>query len=381
MSFEVLLDAVSQRLSNRIPPEVAKLIQMFYSKYGSNWDVFLFCPHGQNLYNITSQKYHNHLASNLDKSENLYSPQYPIHPNYIINNCKLPKYITKRLKVDLNKNNQSNSQQLLTSSHWSFVWQFEKEKSMVTLFHASQLSSTKAKTSFRYQPQPTCNIYQYLFPSFPSDHDTFLPSVTYSQQHQTLFTVHTPPYYSPFVYELYLNRGDLKPKWRKSMRLSVNVYGKYARSLCMVDSDRFMAILSGSVIENENENENESIISTELYALNCNKSIKLSNLNGLHNARNINSLYNDRLHKIIACGEDRWIEVFDINKDKWIEIRTDEENTRSKIRQIWICQDNPYIIHRSYNNNRFQIETIDLRDEWTIKKVESFRRDKFVLKL
>merc|ERR1711991_858403 len=108
-----------------------------------------------------------------------------------------------------------------------------------------------------------------------------------------------------FALDCNANKGE-KWEWKqchKELR-----HKRTDTSACMVDRDKYIAILGG--ITNGYASANGA---AELFAVNCGVSIDLAKMN--KNKMNGSCEYNDKYHGIIACGRDivEGIELYDIN--------------------------------------------------------------------
>ena len=88
---------------------------------------------------------------------------------------------------------------------------------------------------------------------------------------------------------------------------------------CMVDKDRFIAILGGSNDAGFYSYGDECSNKAQLYALNSNKIISIKDTIFQTYGRSSKSLYHDNFHKIVVCDDRGRIEWHDINQDKWIK--------------------------------------------------------------
>ena len=140
---------------------------------------------------------------------------------------------------------------------------------------------------------------------------------------------------------------DIDFKWKQ---IGCLLNKRSNTSLCMVDNDRFIAILGGTLPK-----------CAELYALNCNKSIRIRNM--IQPMEYTKSIYHDKFHKIIVADRyNKGIQLYDINKDKWDIIQLQENMDDNYINDIFICNENPnylYMIGNKYNH--CFVDKVDLR--------------------
>ena len=185
MSFTLLLDSLSDGLS--IPRDVSNLIKSYYIFPGINWNTFLLCCTHNRLFNISSQQCYTNIVANEAFTNYLISN---IKPEIIINKCNLPKYISNRLTFSPH----NHSLKLLSSSSWSFIFQFNGILPLITLFHSDLLSTEK------------CQIYQFYLKAFcnPEAAGKYIPSMIYSNINKTLYATNSSPRYSSSVYKLNL---------------------------------------------------------------------------------------------------------------------------------------------------------------------------------
>ena len=381
MSFTLFLEALSGRL--HIPDDIVKIIAMFYSniyplstinfimKHSDT--TFLLCYRQKdNLYgytttflwqsyNVTSQKYYSQIVDKgLQTKKNKMT--FDIDPSIIIRNCRLPAFTANKFN-NFPDNDHKISEELSSSRKWSLIFQFKgpsyaaaRDNLYLSLFHYDLLTCD------------ICNIYQLSLPK-PPYISLYNPSIVYDDNKQTLYAMHMGSHLDKSINKLNLN-SIKELQWQQMDDLSI--YRKKA-SVCMVDNNRFIGIFGGDI----GFSKGSTLV--ELYAINCEKSIRLndSNLEYMSNAK---SLYNDKLHRIVLSeisGMRDSVEWYDINKDKWITHKLDilrrskamNGYGKRKQDQIWFYRNNPYILCRSFIHEKnwnkreykFGVETVDLR--------------------
>ena len=222
------------------------------------------------------------------------------------------------------------------------------------------------------------------------------PNVIYSQIHNKLYIMnHQQAMHGKTIYALDMSsrsrsgtntNSDWKWKWDWQLVSDKLKFKRKNTSLCMVDGDRYIAILGGEMHDYEYCNH------AELYSLQTDTSIALANMIG--RAANGSSIYHPKLHKIICFGrgnhwEHNCIEIYDINKDKWERVGSSWEKKigdshftlwsrkikqRQALQMIHISPSNPNILFCLADDKALltHITRFDLRtnavveDEWDL---------------
>ena len=140
------------------------------------------------------------------------------------------------------------------------------------------------------------------------------------------------------LYSLDLTKSDSMCGWNDNTKNLF--YRRTNMSLCLVDKDRFIAILGGT---DEDEYLFETSKYAELYAINCDKSVALKEMNYGYGHDAV-SIYHNKFHKIIIAENER-MEWHDINKDKWIVLSSNNGQDKGRIIDICVDDDNPNIVY------------------------------------
>lgn len=184
----------------------------------------------------------------------------------------------------------------------------------------------------------------------------------YDETRNRLYAIGSYPWttVNSILYGLNLNHSQGYNKWT-SVGLSIHKIGIKTKNcgVCMVDNDRFIAMIDSQI--------------SELYALNCHESIRISAPNQSPSIYNkANCVYHNKYHRIIY-GNNSGIQWYDINKDKWMLIMDKYQSQTLKMCNIWISNINKNLLFITCNdkesNQYIEVQRIDLRSRSLPKTV------------
>ena len=202
--------------------------------------------------------------------------------------------------------NTNLSQDIIKSDRWSCIGHFGSAPKLCA-FHSAIIADT---------------FYPF---KLPLETMTSTIDIVFSKTHRMLYGMAGDNIYGI----------DFNAKRLKWTQLDGTLIKWRARTgICMVDNDRFIARLGGFSCEPGADR------AAELYALNCHRSIKISDL--CKPRRWPFSTYSNKFHKIIVGGSKHGIEWYDINKDCWNIITENIEMKR--LRDMHISPINPNVI-------------------------------------
>ena len=354
MSFELLIHSYSGR--RYICKDILDLITSYYSSSllttsSLNLNIFLLSCTDRYILNI---------ANNTRYRKKGFGGDFNSHPRIIVDKTSLPNALKPSLKL--------NNPGPISSPLWSLAFSFYNTYPEVTLFNPDLLNKDNTYKGYRFR------LTEFGNSAFGYDPP---PAMTYSKKHSSLFISNATPKYSAAIHRLDLTRADpttstvntISPEWEHVGNLSATPFLEYHRSMCMVDKDQFIACFSQKTKFFESSTSNP--ISLDLYALNCKRSIALKDLDIKYNIGYLQSIYHDKFHKIIICGKQGVTKWYDINMDKWMNISNGTLPRHSRVKQVWISENNPNMIYRTYNDegedsiwsieNKFEIQEMDLR--------------------
>ena len=343
-----------------LPMDVVNLIKLYLS-YGPYITTFLL--YGQNLalysvtepnkqYSINIHQYQHFMMSNKLHWSVDHSPTIFITPSHITNTTSLPPMIQPFFK------NTTHFPNIWSSNTWSLIFQIQKYTppqplDFLNSFYGASCYLTAIHPHF--MTNQSCQAYKFMLPPFPFNHIKHQQalSIIYSKINKTLYGT-----IDDKICSLDFN-DELNVIWKCNSKALLSKMTD--RSLCMVDKDRFIAVIDG---------HGHELNHAELYAVNCGISIKLKKMN--HTYTNAVSIYNDMNHEIVVCSSygKSYLERYDINKDEWILV-----NNVNKIRnakEIMIDEhDNPNIIKivtsngklDGYKKELFEVYTLDTRSK------------------
>ena len=193
----------------------------------------------------------------------------------------------------------------------------------------------------------------------------------------TLFNKNNTNKHGIFALDFNDNHGYDNWKW-KLLKGQYLKYPRVATGCCMVDNDRFIAVLGGAHLNGHtagngnggggggggNGQQQQHIFykEFELFALNCHKVIQLKSM--LNRRLKPVTIYHPKFHKIIVGGGGnifgggmeemvKGIEVYDINKDKWYQETVIGLMTVGNVGmyEMKISDINPNIIYMTLSND------------------------------
>ena len=319
-----------------LPKDIITLITSYYpTEFGYN--LYLLSTHNLTLHKITSPyiKYDiklNHYKFITNKYEK-YTAHFKSRPKCIINHTSLPPIIQSSESVDY-------AQNIRESTRWSLIFQAKRQQYLpapswlyLTAIHSYNMSDD------------TCMTYNFALPPITKENKyKYGQSMIYNETNTTLYATGSSNMYS-------LSFEDKNYKWK---RFKYPLRYKRANSaLCMVDKDRFIAVIGGVKSDEERKRvwcHRHPTKYAELLSLDCGISIKLKDMNRAK--RNPLSIYNDKYHEIIVSDEGGYnnsLERYDLNKDEWISMMiNDNYQDRFPLKDViemYIQQDNPNIIN------------------------------------
>lgn len=254
--------------------------------------------------------------------------QWPLHvkyqKKYIAHECELSFRMKQRIK-------KNDAYSLFLSNKWSLIFRFGLV-SNITCIHPH----------FYGENEPKYNIYNIGFPRAPNCKYSSYSSAIYNPSESILYHFDNDGIYSLDFGASYENifAMDFDQKewgwkvWKNKANLKIKF--ENTASHCMVDNDRFIAVI--------NANNKKSY----LFAMNETKlSISIADCcrDGLYRK----SMYHNKLHKIITIGNDSF-EWYDINKDKSMifakhQSYNGDGNCKGYVENIWYSPFNPNIIY------------------------------------
>ena len=335
--LELLLTVLSGRM--RIPYDIIKLIKIF-SNFPLLWNTYLLSLHQQKLFDIESESKGEYQPI-LNQIQFGFDIPFIITPNCLFSQCDLPNYVQEELKfcqIEFPK-----------SQKWSLLFQFGRYKHTKNIVTPDAYRVAEQNVT-EYTSNSTCyltamhcdginhinntiNMHQFKLPLIEEyEYNTdFFPSCGIYSNHNQSFYVTTEC--GERLFQLDLKKPPTRCHWKNlSNKL---LYKREGTAMCMVDNDRFISIIGGGSDENQPKSKH-----VELFALNCNVSIKLSDTNEAHGAA-ASSLYHKKYHKIILCGSEN-MELYDINKDKWVNLKALSKRAGCL---MTISTENPNIIY------------------------------------
>eukprot|EP01083_Nonionella_stella_P039253 106762_1 len=186
---------------------------------------------------------------------------------------------------------------------------------------------------------PYTECFEFVLPSLPKAQ--YGLSSVYDKYNHRIYTMNPCTQYSTSIHCMDLNTNNMA--WKE---ITNELWmSRSNTSVCMVDKGRFIAIIGG--IGTGHKYKGRQTKGTELYAINANKSIKLSLMNRY--SENGASVYNEDLHNIVM-GDAIGFQLYDINKDRWCHLYDRYYNTLDIERHkpnIWISDSNPFIVYFS----------------------------------
>eukprot|EP01084_Bolivina_argentea_P194979 334605_1 len=327
-SLELLLSGYSQQLNIFLPLDILKLVALYYQSPEFDINIFSLCCSSLKILNLCTQQEKDTIIHYNDCG----CFEYLTNSHCIANQIQLPSFIQtvqntinsysffsqylQKQKVPLI---ELIPDHLLSSNKWSIIFRIgsslNKCDSYFTAFHRSSIKRiTQDKVN-----DWIMEGYNFKLPSFPT-HNTAefgqFPSLIYNKSDDILYGMNVynteNNHKTQGVFSLKCNVKNTE-NWKWENQNVLLNFSRYETSLCMVDNDRFIAILGGC-----DANYN-AVSCAELYAINCRKSIPLPNMS-LGCSRQIKSVYHKQFHRIIAADINHGLEWYDINKDIWITI-------------------------------------------------------------
>ena len=283
----LLINAFAEHLM--IPKDIINMIKLYYS-YGFNINTFLLSTIKRRLCNITTPN----LQYQLQWDHNFYLGQSNLKPQCIVNHTSLPLFI-QNAKPDYYTNS------LWYSNNWSLLFQTCSPSSL-TAIHSNSFNN---------------NCYIALDFPLPELHIT-ASSLIYNPTNKTLYAMYLSVD-SNIIYSLDCKQKlyPLKPGWIQWEPARNRLcYKREHSSLCLIDKDRFIAVIGGSM-QSYPHYRLKTSKKVELFAVNCEVSVPLQDMN-VAKAKGI-SRYNAKHHTIVTCGRARTdgMEIYDVNEDEW----------------------------------------------------------------
>lgn len=399
--FESLLNYVSNRLY--IPADVIELLKSFYCFKPLYWNVYLFNIRKSSLYNIVSQQ-----ECKFNHTFNI-KPK----PQIIVNNCKLPESISKK---------RSYFKMNGLSCNWSCAY----NDGIINFFHTNTL--TKSDGHYPLKIPSLSSVMQF------NKYHNHTPSISYDATNSIVYAtnLHKHMHSGPkIIRKLNLNQiskplslslsvsatkhkrkgKKRKLRWLKKKSQSLPAAettketveptqkhrtearwefvgylecARYDTCSCMVDNNKYIAIMGGYIDVGDGAHTNKKTSHIlELYDIQNQKCI-IDNGFGAEceyeYGKVSRSLYHGELNKIIVCNEYGRMECYDMIQNEWMQIVSCQTEQRCLRQQIWICEDNPHIVIRSYNPyiSPYESKSVDhdrLFIEYVDMRIDSSRND------
>ena len=351
-------------VTRELPVDIINIIKLYLS-YSLDINTFLLCHRNLSLHSVIEpdKQYTmdiHHYSSNQNKtihwtSQKQAPTNFKLDTSHITNQTFLPPILQPFFKNE-------NYQNICSSNKWSLMFQIQKYHSFQQQDKAwNHIQSLNGSSCYLTAIHPyfmsngSCKAFNFILPSFPFDykHPEDDVSFIYSRINKTLYAADHHNIYT-------LN---LKTQMNMDWQTVANglIYKNMTnRSLCMVDQDRFIAVIGGIEQTYRSKRSNYA----ELYALNCGLSIKLKDMNCPR--RDALSVYNQVYHEIIVCNSTgvACLERYDINKDEWIKMYNHGGEEILDVNEIIIDETNPKIIKAfTFHYHNFQLCTIDRRSK------------------
>lgn len=265
-------------------------------------------------------------------TDNSFSERYyesPETQTYLCHQSSLPTAM--KLKCKQKYGNKLSSNTLFNSNKWNLLFKLCESVCSVTALHPQF-----------YQFDRDNQINKYLGYNFKIPSLSFrmrkTPNSThcvYSQREQRLYT----PQHNQIVC-LDFNTGTIINEYEDNWEWDIwkytdNIINQGA-SICMVDNDRFMAIM------------NTKGRKCELYAMNETK-LGIRIADACQDRSKNYSMYHEIYHKIITVG-DQTAECYDFNKDKSMIVADYSDYGLLRLGNIWYSPFNPAVLYFSDSN-------------------------------
>ena len=283
-----------------------------------------------------------------------------ISSSYHAYKCQIPSTWTEFCKRDHETlYNELAAYDVLDSSNWHLLFHFiSNGPASITLFHPKLFTNDDQDGTITGALAKYHGINTAI-PGWTNSHRSTRP--IYNNAQQTLYTIYDGAIFALDFKDNFDNFVGLSSEWKLWKITDKTI--QHGASLCMVDNDRFMAVI--------NANGKESY----LYALNETK-IGIELADACEYRSRDYSLYHEYKHKIITIGSKSG-EWYDLNKDKSMILTRFEPDYHYE-KNVWYSPFHPsilYCIHpwRSEDNG-IEILAIDLRNG-QVCKCESKVRD------
>ena len=361
-SLALVIDIYSKRVIKKaLSEDVIKLIILYHGKstlivcIKPDWHPYkilsIVALDSNQCYNthlhITSDN--NPLAPDQYQAANFSTP-YPILQKIISQKSSLPNYVKSAIKGCYENKSEYCSDSLLSSNNWGLMFKFGEETSNIVALHP-QFCNYRTNT---YQG------YSVLFPNTYRGQQAGSMKAVYNSYDHVLYHFHEKQ-----VYSLDLNMSPFKnwKKWKDNTGFEVT----HSASCCMVDNNRFIAVIGANNIK------------SYILALNETKlAVPIADCCQIGWYRK--SMYHDKLHKIITVG-DKSLEWYDFNKDKSLVIKScwEDDLLEGYPENIWYSSYNPRVLYcaaKMFNDDYYigseyigGLWQIDLREN--TKKIRS----------
>eukprot|EP01084_Bolivina_argentea_P294114 505985_1 len=283
--------------------------------------------HTIRLFNLISNTQYNVNLKIFHENKNSYQYLSYSRGYCTINNTPLPHTLYNQLKNNYdNTNNWSmfirigGMKAYLDISDWGRHWRQTPSNDC----HLTAFNSSLLRQHSHSNRSHTYTAYDFELPSFPEY--CAYPSIVYNKYNNILYAVNEKKIYSlNMKYEKHSVKQSYWPRswnipifsqqhseqWNWKLVTDKLQYDRGTSTSCIVDN-KYIAIIGGLM------NGTLNNIYGELFALNCNKSIKIKKLIEKHELHSV-CVYHKKLHKIVLFQNSN-CNVYDINKDMWYNI-------------------------------------------------------------
>ena len=179
-------------------------------------------------------------------------------------------------------------------------------------------------------------------PSIPIEFTN--PNVIYSNIHNKMYIMnHKDPMHGKYIYSLDMSStlNKINNIWRWEFVTDTLKYKRRDTSICMVDQDKYIAILGGKDLNGWKCNK------VELYSLQCNTTIDLASMPINSHATNGSSVYHAQNHQIISVSPSYNLTVYEINKDHWhcSRVETPRDYGSRRPQRVYLSSSNPNVLY------------------------------------